>query len=83
MAYYGFLESPRIDSATAGRVVRAALTRLYEEGGFLGGFSTDVDGYHYFDTNTGDVSRFTGQEWIEDHDERRYKMHCFGGEIRH
>jgi Domain of unknown function (DUF5680) len=59
MAYHGFLQSPRIDSTTAGRVVQAALTRLYDEGRFLGGFSTDVDG-----------SRFTGREWIESQDER-------------
>jgi Domain of unknown function (DUF5680) len=63
--------------------VQAALTRLYEEGRFLGGFSTDVDGYHYVDTNTGDVSRFAGKERIEDHDERRYTLHYCGGEIRH
>jgi hypothetical protein len=69
MAYYGFLQSPRIDSATAGRVVQAALTRLYDNGRFLGGFSADVDGYRYVDTNTGNVSRFTGREWIENHDE--------------
>jgi hypothetical protein len=83
MAYYGFLESPRIDSATAGRVVQAALTRLYDDGRFLGGFSTDVDDYHYVDTNTGDVSRFIGQEWIEDHEERLYTLHYFGGDIRY
>jgi hypothetical protein len=83
MAYCGFLQSPRIDSATAGRIVQAALTRLYEEGRFLGGFSIDVDGYHYVDTNSGDVSRFTGQEWIEDHDERLYTLHYFGGDIRY
>jgi hypothetical protein len=83
MAYYGFLQSPRIDSATAGRVVQAALTRLYDEGRFLGGFSTDVDGYRYVDTNTGGVARFTGREWIEDHDERLYTLHYFGGDIRY
>ena len=83
MAYYGFLISPRIDSATAGRVVQAALTRLYDDGRFLGGFSTDVDGYRYVDTNTGNVSRFTGREWIESHDERLYTLHYFGGDIRY
>ena len=83
MAYYGFLQSPRIDSATAGRVVQAALTRLYDEGRFLGGFSTDVDGYRYVDTNTGGVARFTGQEWIENGDERLYMLHYFGGQIRY
>jgi hypothetical protein len=83
MAYYGFLQSQRIDSASAGRVVQAALTRLYDEGRFLGDFSTDVDGYRYVDTNTGDVARFAGQEWIEDHDERLYTLRYFGGTIRY
>jgi len=83
MAYYGFLQSSRIDSATAGRVVQAALTRLYDEGRFLGGFSTDVDGYRYVDTDTGGVARFTGQEWIENRAERLYRLHYFGGQIRY
>jgi hypothetical protein len=83
MAYYGFLQSPRIDSATAGRVIQAALTRLYREGRFLGGFTTDVDGYRYVDTNTGGATRFTGQEWVENRHERLYTLHYFGGEIRY
>ena len=84
MAYYGYLLDPEhIDALRAGHTVQSALTRLYAEGRFLGGFVADVGEYRYLDTNAGDVGRFTGEEWIEHEGRRVYELRYFGGLIRY
>ena len=83
MGYYGYLVRPDlIDAATAGRVVMTALSGLYREGRFLGGWQAAVEGFDYVDTSHGDVVRFTGLEWIERDGERVYELRYAGGLIR-
>jgi Domain of unknown function (DUF5680) len=83
MAYYGYLLDPEhIDAGQAGRTVQSALTSLYAEGRFLGGFVADVGEYRYVDTNAGDVERFSGEEWIERGGRRVYELRYFGGLVK-
>jgi hypothetical protein len=66
MNYHGYLLHPElIDAAEAGRLIKLALTALYQEGRFLGGFTfrTD-DGWTYVDRNNGEPRRFDGTEHI-------------------
>src|SRR5512139_3944287 len=65
MNYFGrILDDQRITSAKAGEIIKESLTRMYAEGRFLGGFEHITGEYIYTDTSTGDVSFFTGREWI-------------------
>lgn len=83
MNYYGRILVPdQITAAEAGRVIKASLTELYKMGRFLGGFQHSVEGFTYFDTNTGDASAFTGQEWITRAGTRVYELVYHGGLIR-
>ncbi|HET8915001.1 MAG TPA: DUF5680 domain-containing protein [Propionibacteriaceae bacterium] len=63
--YYGYILRPDlIDAAQAGLTIKAALSAMYQEGRFLGGF--DWAGPHgdYQDHSSGDVSHFHGREVI-------------------
>jgi Domain of unknown function (DUF5680) len=83
---HGLLRLPprpeHIDAGQAGRTVQSALTSLYAEGRFLGGFVADVGEYRYVDTNAGDVERFSGEEWIERGGRRVYELRYFGGLVK-
>ncbi len=83
MNYYGYLLRPDlIDAPTAGAVIKTALTALYREDRFLGGFRW-VDGdTTYTDTNTGDLTHFEGREWIDLRNERVYELIYHGGLVR-
>jgi len=83
MNYYGYILRPdKISGTDAGRVIKASLSQLYKEGRFLGGFEHRVDNYFYVDTNAGDISRFTGKEWIADQDLRVYELVYHGGLVK-
>lgn len=83
LGYYGYLLRPeQIDAGRAGQVIKAALTELYREGRFLGGHATAQGDDVYVDTNTGDVTRFEGREWIERSGDRVYELVYHGGLIR-
>jgi hypothetical protein len=83
MVYYGTLLRPaQLDAAVAGHVIKTALSSLYTEGRFLGGWVADVDGWHYEDVNAGDVSSFTGQECISLDGEVCYRLWYAGGLTR-
>ena len=62
--------------------MQSALTSLYAEGRFLGGFVADVGEYRYVDANAGDVERFSGEEWIERGGRRVYELRYFGGLVK-
>jgi len=65
MNYYGWIIEPRaISAAEAGRVIGLALTGLYREGRFLGGYRAEIDQWEYHDVTTGDVTHFEGREHI-------------------
>ena len=83
MNYYGVILRPDlITPAQAGQMIKASLSRMYQEGRFLGGFQHDQDGFSYIDTSEGEVSHFHGQEWIENNGIRAYELVYHGGLIK-
>lgn len=83
MNYHGYLLRPDlITAAEAGAVIKAGLSILYAEGRFLGGFEHTIGDDVYTDTNSGDISRFTGFEWITRAGERVYALDYHGGLVR-
>ena len=83
MNYYGYILRPDlIEAAQAGQVIKASLTEMYKEGRFLGGFEHAADGYVYSDTSAGDVSRFTGKEWISRDEICVYELVYHGGLVK-
>ncbi|MCJ7826742.1 MAG: DUF5680 domain-containing protein [Demequinaceae bacterium] len=83
MNYYGYLLRPDlIEAPQAGAVIKASLSALYAEGRFLGGFEHTVGGDTYTDTNDGDVTHFTGLEWITRDGVRVYELVYHGGLVR-
>jgi hypothetical protein len=83
MNYFGVILQPdRISSTQAGHVIQVSLTRLYQEGRFLGGFEYTVDDLHYVDTNEGDFQLFHGKEWIEREGQIVYELRYHGGLVK-
>ena len=83
MNYFGYiLQSDRISSAQAGHVIKVSLTRLYQEGRFLGGFEHTVDDLHYVDTSEGNLQLFHGKEWIEREGQIVYELLYHGGLVK-
>jgi hypothetical protein len=83
MNYYGYLLRPGlIDAASAGAVIKSALTALYSEGRFLGGFQWIEGESVYTDTSAGEVTHFEGAEWIERQHTRVYELVYHGGLVR-
>jgi hypothetical protein len=86
MNYYGYIIDPTFSPDAIGEVLQPALSALYREGRFLGGFEFERDGLRYIDTNDGTVSSFRGLEWIEqpvgDEVQRIYELVYHGGLIR-
>jgi hypothetical protein len=83
MNYYGrILEPELISAAQAGQVIKASLSEMYTLGRFLTGFGRAVDGFTYTDTSEGDVTRFTGMEWICHGNSRVYELVYHGGLIK-
>jgi hypothetical protein len=83
MNYFGYILQPdRITSAQAGHVIKVSLTRLYQEGRFLGGFEHTVDDLRYVDTNEGNFQLFHGREWIEREGQVVYELRYHGGLVK-
>ncbi|MCL4877446.1 MAG: hypothetical protein KJ064_12370 [Anaerolineae bacterium] len=83
MNYYGYILLPNlIQAAEAGHIIKVSLSALYKEGRFLGGFEYAVDDSIYTDTNEGNVSRFTGKEWITRQGKKGYELVYHGGLIK-
>ena len=83
MNYYGrILQPDRIDAATAGRVIKLALSDLYREGRFLGGFVFATGPHVYVDRSEGGVASFSGHEVIQMDREAVYRLDYHGGLIR-
>jgi Domain of unknown function (DUF5680) len=85
MNYYGYIIDPSFTPEAIGRVLQPALTALYHEGRFLGGFEFELDGLRYTDTNIGSVNTFRGMEWVEKADadgKHVYELVYHGGLIR-
>ncbi|MGC9399959.1 MAG: DUF5680 domain-containing protein [Anaerolineae bacterium] len=83
MNYYGrILEPERITATEAGQIIKESLSLLYREGRFLGGFQHRTRESTYSDTNQGEVTCFTGEEWITRNGVRVYELHYHGGLIK-
>jgi hypothetical protein len=82
MNYYGrILEPEQIDAAQVGEILGKALSALYEEGRFLGGHQYSAGDTTYIDLNDGDVSGFSGREWILRGEAKVYELLYHGGLI--
>lgn len=83
MNYYGVLLKPGLISAEAvGKMLKASLSLMYRQGRFLGGWSHTQENLTYHDTSQGDLTRFSGREWIEKDGEVVYELVYHGGMIR-
>ena len=83
MNYHGrILEPSMITPAEAGRIIQESLSKMYEEGRFLGGFEHDTGSGVYVDTNGGDVASFTGREWITRGGIKVYELIYHGGLVK-
>jgi len=81
--YLGRIICPeRITSAQTGAVIQQSLSKMYQEGRFLGGFKHTTGEFTYIDTNDGDALFFTGKEWIERDGEIVYELVYHGGLIK-
>lgn len=83
MNYYGrILEPSLITAEEAGKIIQESLSQMYEEGRFLGGFEHATRGSTYFDSSEGDVTSFTGREWIIREDVKVYELIYHGGLVK-
>ena len=84
MNYYGrILEPTLITAAQAGQVIQASLSAMYKLGRFLGGFEHDQWDASSISTQTrGDLTSFTGKEWIARGDVVVYDLVYHGGLIK-
>jgi hypothetical protein len=82
MNYRGRVLRPDlIDGARAADLIRAALSTLYREGRFLGGYLAAVDPYLYQDQRDGDVAAFSGVETIRAGGVLAYRLDYRGGTV--
>jgi len=83
MNYFGRILRPdRITSADAGQMIKISLTQMYAQGRFLGGFEYHDGAFGYNDTNSGDLTFFTGREWITRDGETVYELVYHGGLVQ-
>lgn len=77
MNYYGY-----IDAARAGATIKAALSAMYAEGRFLGGWEWNGPHGVYCDNSMGDVAHFAGRETIAVDGAEAYALDYHGGLIK-
>ena len=84
MNYYGrILEPALITAAETGGVIKKSLSKMYAgEHRFLGGFEHTADDLYYTDTSQGELSSFTGKEWISRDTKKVYELDYHGGLIK-
>lgn len=83
MNYYGFITRPDlIDAGRAGATIKAALSALYDEGRFLGGFAFDGPFGAYRDMSEGRYTQFFGEETILVDGVVSYRLVYHGGLVR-
>jgi hypothetical protein len=83
MNYYGrILREDLLTASQAGQMIKASLSRMYQENRFLGGFEhTDKD-LTYVDTSEGNTDSFHGREFIRRGQEVAYELIYHGGLIK-
>ena len=83
MNYYGrILRDDLLTGAEAGQMIKASLSRMYEQGRFLGGFEHIENDLTYVDTSEGNADYFNGREIIRRGQEITYQLRYHGGLIR-
>jgi hypothetical protein len=82
MNYFGRILAPDYTSAEAGALIKTSLTKMYNEGRFLGGFQIHQGNYTYVDTSEGDLQYFTGREWITRESQKVYELVYHGGLVK-
>jgi hypothetical protein len=83
MNYYGYITRPDlIDAATAGATIKAALSSMYAENRFLGGYRWEGPHGTYTDTSRGDAAHFTGRETIAVGGDEAYALDYMGGVVK-
>ena len=83
MNYYGRVtDAALIDAERAGAVIKSALSDLYRQGRFLGGFACHVLGFDYVDRSDGNYRCFSGVERILKGGLEAYRLDYNGGLIR-
>ena len=83
MNYFGvILRGDKLTSVQAGEMIKHSLTRLYQEGRFLGAFAHQEGALRYIDQNEGDARAFRGKEQISRDGEVVYELVYHGGLLR-
>ena len=83
MNYYGHILLPDlIDGQRAGETIKAALSAMYAEGRFLGGFEWTGPHGTYRDQSSGDVGHFHGREVILVGGREAYALDYCGGLVK-
>ena len=83
MNYYGrILEPSLITAGAAGQIIQQSLSRMYNEGRFLGGFEHSTRNGRYVDSSEGDVTSFVGREWIMRENVKVYELVYHGGLVK-
>lgn len=83
MNYFGVLLRPDIITAQeVGQMLKNSLSLMYQQGRFLGGWQHIQDDLIYHDTSQGELTCFSGREWIEKDGQILYELTYHGGLIR-
>lgn len=83
MNYFGRLLRPDcMTAAEVGKMLKKSLSRMYQEGRFLGLFEHTEGAVRYLDTNHGDVTWFEGIEYVYQGDILVYSLVYHGGLVR-
>lgn len=83
MNYYGYiLRADLIDAGRARATIKAALTAMYAEGRFLGGFDWQGPHGRYVDRSEGGAGHFHGREHILVDGVEAYGLDYHGGLIK-
>ena len=83
MNYYGrILRDDLLTGAQAGQMIKASLSRMYQEGRFLGGFEYAENDLTYVDTSEGEPNSFHGREFIRRGQDVAYELVYHGSLIR-
>jgi hypothetical protein len=83
MNYYGrILRADLISASQAGQMIKASLSRMYQEGRFLGNFEHTEQDLTYIDANHGTVDCFHGHEVIRRGQVTTYELDYHGGLIK-
>jgi hypothetical protein len=83
MNYYGrILRDDLLTAARAGQMIKASLSRMYQEERFLGGFEYAEGNLTYIDSSEGSADCFHGRETIHWEQEIAYELVYHGGLIK-